>query len=251
MTGGEPLMDRNTFEIFEYVKKNPSKNLHLSITSNCCPPGGQWNKFLKSLREITDTQSVEHFMLFCSLDSWGKQAEYIRNGLDFELLLRNVRQYLTESSMHSLTFIITANILSIPNWLTYIKNINLLRQEMNTDRQLIWFDTPMLTDPKWMSMQLATKEMLEPLRESIVYMQENIETSSNRYKGFKDYEIDKVKRLYEWALLSMHTEEEKKAKKNFYLYFKEQDRRRGTHLDSTFPELSRFIKECRELKNEE
>lgn len=251
MTGGEPLMDRNTFEIFDYVKSNPNKNLHLSITSNCCPPKGQWNKFIESLKEITDIQAIEHFMLFCSLDSWGVQAEYIRNGLDFELLLKNVKQFLKESSMHSLTFIITANILSIPNWLTYIKNIHALRQEMNTDRQLIWFDTPMLTDPSWMSMQLATQEMLEPLRESINYMQENMETSTNRYKGFKDYEIDKVKRLYEWALLNMHPEEDKKAKKNFYLYFKEHDRRRGTYLNDTFPELKQFIKECRELLDEE
>jgi hypothetical protein len=251
MTGGEPLMDRNTFEIFDYVKKNPSSKLHLSITSNCCPPRGQWSKFITGLKEITDAQAIEHFMLFCSLDSWGEQAEYIRNGLDFELMLKNVKQYLKESSMHSLTFIVTANILSIPNWLTYIKNIHDLRQEMNTDRQLIWFDTPMLTDPKWMSMQLASEEMLEPLRESIAYMQENIETQSNRYKGFKDYEIDKVKRLYDWALINMHPNEELNAKKNFYLYFKEHDRRRDTHLDSTFPELNRFIKECRELLHNE
>jgi hypothetical protein len=49
----------------------------------------------------------------------------------------------------------------------------------------------------------------------------------------------------------MHPNEELNAKKNFYLYFKEHDRRRDTHLDSTFPELNRFIKECRELLHNE
>ncbi|MTV59051.1 radical SAM protein, partial [Streptococcus pneumoniae] len=53
MTGGEPLMDKNTFKIFDYVKNNPSEQLQLSITSNCCPPKGQWQKFIDDLKEIT------------------------------------------------------------------------------------------------------------------------------------------------------------------------------------------------------
>ena len=44
----------------------------------------------------------------------------------------------------------------------------------------------------------------------------------------------------------MNSDEEVKAKKNFYLYFKEHDRRRGTYLNDMFPELKQFIKECRD-----
>jgi hypothetical protein len=37
MTGGEPLMDKNTFKVFDYVLEKPiNPDLHLSITSNCC-----------------------------------------------------------------------------------------------------------------------------------------------------------------------------------------------------------------------
>jgi organic radical activating enzyme len=249
MTGGEPLMDRNTFKIFDHVKKNPNKNLHLSITSNCCPPKGQWQKFIDDLKEITDQDAIDHFMLFCSLDSWGPQAEYIRNGMDFPTLLKNIRQYLSESSKHSLTFIVTANLLSLPNWLTYIKNIHQLMHEMNTDRQLIWFDTPMLTDPRWMSMKLASKEMLQPLLDSIEYMEEHREGPDNRFHGFKDFQIQKVKRLYDWAVVPLDPVEEAMAKKNFYKYFTEHDRRRNTNLRETFPELKHFIDECEELSN--
>lgn len=244
MTGGEPLMDKNTFKVFDYVKSNPNTNLHLSITSNCCPPKGQWQKFIDSLKEITDADAVEHFMLFCSLDSWGEQAEYIRNGLDFETLYKNITQYLKESSKHSLTFIVTANLLSLPNWLEYIKNIHLLREKFNTDRQLIWFDTPMLHDPKWMSMKLASTEMLQPLLDSIEFMESNKETVNNRYKGFKDFEVDKVKRLYEWAKEPLNIQEEITEKKNFDLFFKQHDVRRGTDIQKTFPEITNFIKEC-------
>jgi organic radical activating enzyme len=250
MTGGEPLMDKNTFKVFDYVKDNPHKGLHLSITSNCCPPGDQWNKFMSSLKEITDKDAIEHFMLYCSLDSWGPQAEYIRNGLDFNVLHRNVTQYLKDSSKHSLTFIVTANLLSLPNWLEYIKQIHILRNTYNTDRQLIWFDTPMLHDPNWMSMKLASKEMLEPLLQSIQYMEEHKETRDNRYKGFKDFEVDRVKRLYDWACDKMPLPQEELAKKNFHLYFTEHDKRRNTNIKDTFVEITDFIKECEELANE-
>ena len=36
MTGGEPLMDKNTFKVMEYVLENPNKDLELSITTNMC-----------------------------------------------------------------------------------------------------------------------------------------------------------------------------------------------------------------------
>jgi hypothetical protein len=250
MTGGEPLMDKNTFKIFDHVKKNPKSDLTLSITSNCCPPKGQWQKFIDDLKEITDQDAIDHFMLFCSLDSWGKQAEYIRTGMDFDVLYKNITQFLSEGEKHSLTFIVTCNILCLPNWMTYFQNILRLRQEYNTDRQLVWFDTPMLTDPKWLSLKLASKEMLQPLLNSIEFMEQNKETVSNRFKGFKDYEIDKVKRLYDWAVEPMPKDEEILHKKNFTMHFREHDKRRKTNLKETFPEMIEFIEECEGLINE-
>jgi hypothetical protein len=131
--------------------------------------------------------------------------------------------------------------------MTYFQNILELRKRYNTDRQLIWFDTPMLTDPKWMSMKLASKEMLQPLLDSIAFMEANKETVENRFKGFKDYEIDKVKRLYDWAVEPMSEEEEKLHKKNFYKYFQQYDQRRNLNIRETFPELIDFIDNCGKL----
>ena len=131
----------------------------------------------------------------------------------------------------------------------YFQNILQLRKTYNTDRQLIWFDTPMLTDPKWMSMKLATKEMLQPLLDSIEFMEANKETVENRYKGFKDYEIDKVRRLYDWASEPMSEKDEILYKKNFHKYFEQQDSRRNTNIRETFPQMLEFINECKELCN--
>jgi len=81
-------------------------------------------------------------------------------------------------------------------------------------------------------------------------MEENRETVHNRFKGFKDYEVDKVRRLYDWASQPLNIQEEVMAKKNFHLYFKQHDERRNTNLKKTFPTLETFINECQELCGE-
>lgn len=57
MTGGEPLMDHNTFKVLDYVIANPNKNLELSVTSNMCPPKDLFEKFLCKVKQL---DVVEH-----------------------------------------------------------------------------------------------------------------------------------------------------------------------------------------------
>ena len=247
MTGGEPLMDKNTFKMFEYVKQNPKQDLHLAITSNCCPPGNQWGKFMSGLKEITDANAVDHFMLFCSLDSWGEQAEYIRNGMDFEVLRTNIKDYLANSNKHSLTFIITFNALSYTGIEEYVKNILKLRRKYSKQRQLIWFDIPQLENPEFLNPKMMPGLVTE-LEKTRDFMLQNKEGRSNQYMGFKDFEISKVQRLIDWVRSDTNFDVDR-AKKNFYLFFKEHDRRRGTDFCKTFPTLVDFWNECERLVN--
>jgi sulfatase maturation enzyme AslB (radical SAM superfamily) len=247
MTGGEPLMDKNTFKMFEYVKQNPKQDLHLAITSNCCPPGNQWSKFMDGLKEITDANAVDHFMLFCSLDSWGEQAEYIRNGMDFEVLRTNIKDYLANSNKHSLTFIITFNALSYTGIEEYVRNILKLRRKYSKHRQLIWFDIPQLENPEFLNPKMMPGLVTE-LEKTRDFMLQNKEGRTNQYMGFKDFEISKVQRLIDWVRSDTNFDVER-AKKNFYLFFKEHDRRRGTDFCKTFPTLVDFWNECERLVN--
>jgi hypothetical protein len=240
MTGGEPLMDKNTFKIFDYIIDNPKKDLQLSITSNCCPPKDQWQKFINYLVEIEN--NIDHFMLFCSLDSWGNQAEYIRNGLDFQKLINNLEIYLINGKSHSLTFIITFNVLSYTGIFSYIQNILELRKKFNTSRQLIWFDIPHLIDPDFLNPKLIP-ELISELTKAIKFMENNKEEFSNRFKGFKDFEIDKLKRLVNWINSDTYFNREL-AEENFYLFIKENDRRRNISFINYFPELKNFYIEC-------
>ncbi len=242
MTGGEPLMDKNTFKIFDYVKENPKEDFRLSITSNCCPPKGQWAKFMTSMSEISE--NVDHFMLYCSLDSWGEQAEYIRNGMNFTTLLNNVEDFLGTCKRHSLTFIITFNVFSYSGIFEYIKNILNLRRKYSVERQLIWFDIPPLHSPDFMNAKLNPAGVDE-LHKCIKFMEQYKDGETEKqFQGFSDFEIKKVQRLIDW--IQAPTDFNRTiAMKNFYKFFIEHDTRRKTNLLNTFPEMEKFWEECK------
>jgi hypothetical protein len=200
---------------------------------------------MKVFGEMHSMNTFDHFMLFCSLDSWGAQAEYIRNGMNFDILYKNVNDYLANGDKHSLTFIITFNVLSYTKFYTYIENILKLRKSYNHGRQVVWFDVPQLLDPDFMNPKILP-EMVSELEKTIEFMKHNPETKFNDFKGFSDFEISKVQRLIDWIKSDTKFNKEK-AMKNFYLFWSEHDRRRGTSILNTFPELEEFWYKCKLL----
>jgi len=69
MTGGEPLMDKNTYRVFDYVLENPNPKLHLGVTSNFSVDEKLWVKYLAKVKQLTTGPTpVEHFMQYVSLD---------------------------------------------------------------------------------------------------------------------------------------------------------------------------------------
>ena len=222
--------------MFDYVKANPKEDLHMSITSNCCPPKGQWQKFIDSMQTLTP--NLDHFMLFASLDSWGKQAEYIRNGLDFDIFYKNIVQYLEQCDKHSLTFIITFNTLSYSGIFNYIQQIHKLRTQFSKKRQMVWFDIPQLTNPDYMNPKLMPERVIM-LEHCVDYMEFNKDGDKNEFQGFSDFEINKVKRLINWIKADTGFDKDT-AEKNFKLFFNQHDKRRNTKFTNVFPELKEY-----------
>ena len=248
MTGGEPLLDKNTYRVFDYVLANPKPDLHLNVTSNFSVDEKSWQKYLSYVKELCEGEKIEHFMQFVSLDAWAQQAEYIRNGLDFALLWDRVNQFLTEiPGRNSITFIVTMNNLSVTTLPSLFAGILGLRHIYSNTYQRVWFDTPVLRQPTWQSLQLLPESYSDKLEELWTWMLKHIETEENRFKGFKDYEIARLDRDIAWmrdgAKLPQDYVERNKA--DFYRFFSEHDRRRGTDFLKTFPEMSTWWNECR------
>jgi organic radical activating enzyme len=247
MTGGEPLLDKNTYRVFDYVLANPKPDLHLNVTSNFSVDEKSWQKYKAYVKELCEGEKIEHFMQYVSLDSFGSQAEYIRHGLDFDLLWDRVNQFLTEiPGRNSITFIVTMNNLSVTRLGNLFSAILGIRKLYSTSYQRVWFDTPVLRQPTWQSLQLLPESYVDELETVWAFMLKNIETEATRFQGFKDYEIARLDRDIAWMRdgTKLDSTYVTRNKADFYRFFNEHDRRRGTDFLSTFPEMATWWAEC-------
>ena len=243
MTGGEPLMDRNTYKVFDYVLAMPNEKLHLNVTSNFSVEQKLFDRYLTYVRAICDGR-IEHFMQYVSLDGWGAQAEYMRHGMDFDLVWSRADQYLTDvPSYNSLTFIITMNNLGVSSLQRLLEGILELRKKHSTTYQRVWFDTPVLRQPVWQSLQILPPSYAQKLEAVRDWMSQHLTTEANPYHGFKDYEVARLDRDIAW-MRSAQDQDHSQARADFYRFFSEHDRRRGTDFLQTFPEMRAWWAEC-------
>jgi hypothetical protein len=196
---------------------------------------------------LCEGEKIEHFMQYVSLDSFGSQAEYIRYGLDFDLLWDRVNQFLTEiPGRNSITFIVTMNNLSVTGLPYLIAGILGLRKLYSKTYQRVWFDTPVLRTPTWQSLQLLPESYVDELEQLWAWMIRQIETEATRFQGFKDYEIARLDRDIAWMRDGQKLDSAyiNQNKADFYRFFAEADRRHGTDFLTVFPEMTTWWREC-------
>jgi organic radical activating enzyme len=241
MTGGEPLMDRNTYRVFDYVLALPKPDLHLNVTSNFSVEDALFERYLDYVKRLCNTQ-IEHFMQYVSFDSGrGFQAEYIRHGMSADRVVHNINQYLTEvPHRNSLTFIITMNNLSVTGFQEYMEWILHLREHYSKTYQRVWFDTPVLRQPAWQSLQILPESYAAKLEQCADWMETKITTGLH---GFRDYEVQRLRRDIAWMREGQKLDN-RVAKADFYRFFSEHDRRRGTDFLRAFPEMKAWWQEC-------
>ena len=247
LTGGEPLLDRNLYKILEWVHQNPKPNLHLAVTSNFSVEDSIFDNYLEQVSKISKPGHVEHFQQYVSLDSIGKQAEYMRAGMRYERVMNNVRKFLTQiPSANSVNFIITTQALSVFGLHGLMEQIFMLRQEFSNTYQRIWFDTPLLHSPNWMTVNILPDRFKSHIIGALGYMDARMETPAKRFKGFKDYEYKKVNRVLDWWKDNEVSGAPLFRKmSDFYNFYNEYDRRHGFKFAETFPELTNFYRECK------
>ena len=250
MTGGEPLMDKNTYRVFDYILASPKPDLHVDVTSNFSVEPKLFDQYMGKVKELCTGERIEHFMQYVSLDTGIlEHAEYIRHGLNFNRLQNNVHRYLVGvPHRNSLTFIITMNNLSILGLQRQLEWILELRRLHNTDYQRIWFDTPVLRTPSWQSLQILPESYVHILENVVKWMKlHQLEEGTDRFDGFKDYEIQRLERDVTWMRKGKKLNEKyiHDTRADFYRFFNEYDKRRNTDFLDTFPQMREFWQECK------
>ena len=287
ITGGEPLMSKETFRSMDWFVENPNKDLDFSINSNFMVPDKLWDKFIKALEDMRDSQCVNRITIYTSVEGWGKRAEYARSGLDFELFKKRYEQIVALGDIRCV-IMATYNMLSISSieqlyeWVLDLKMkynpINAIKQIESdtgfkiddyslTDRYkknpthsiIVGIDVPYLRNPECLDIKYCSDDLVdEYMIPSLNYMSSHLENARwKNHMGFETYEIEKfrrivIDRMYFIKKTEPHRNDDLNVMVNrakFYDYVHEIDRVNGTNFLEVFPEYENFYYICKEAKD--
>jgi len=245
-TGGEPLLSANVFKVMDYIKDNPNKELEFAINSNMGIPHRNLEKFVTRVDEFIRNKDIKRVSLFTSVDTWGPQAEWIRNGLDLDQYEKNIDYYMQNVKNASFSFMITFCLLSIPNFNLLLDKILELRNKYNDPSgnfNRVMFDTPYMLEPPHLTALIADDKIVERLAEHLAYMKTLVDDSD--INKFDTTEYLKLERVYEWITNNRYTGEQLSIhRRDFAKFVDEHDHRRNTDWHRAFPKLEYFYNIC-------
>jgi hypothetical protein len=232
---------------FDELEKNPQPQLELNINSNFGIKPVMIDRLVEKVNNLLAKGAIKDFKIFTSIDTWGESAEYIRTGLNLEIWERNLDTYLTKTQL-PITFMCTFNILTVTNFQSLLEKILEWREKYNGTQQNKWqrirFDTPFLKEPLQYDMNLLPKKDFMPyMYRHLEYIKTNLD-DRDRSK-FSELEYEKFLRVVKYMETSKYSDDKLlEGWRDFYNWFTEYDRRRGTNFVETFPELSTFYFRC-------
>jgi organic radical activating enzyme len=255
ITGGEPLLSKDTWGVLDYIINHPNPNteLKLAINSNLGVPDKLIDKLIEKIKRIEDEGRAKEIVIFTSTDTWGEQAEYIRTGLEFNKFWDNVNKILTQCPRTIVTFMSTYNALSVFNYEQLIHNIYTLKDVYaSTDRywnSAVFLDSSYLRYPLHQTVQVLPFDYAKYITDQAKLITYYAAPSFDpKHIGYSDVEVQKVKRIYDWMVSPQDAGQQMKNRYSFYQYFSNHDKRRGTDFCKTFPELEEFYHFCSTIK---
>jgi organic radical activating enzyme len=250
ITGGEPLLNKNTFQVLDYLIENPQPELSLSINSNLCVPKKLMKQFIEKMTIIQNTKAVKDFKLYTSCEAHGARAEYIRFGLDYNQWLQNCEAVIRDIPNSRLGIMATFNMLSVTSFKDMLADLLVLKNKYTIQPQrphTVSIDIPYIRYPDFMTTWTMPEEWLKHIEDTITWMYQNLQQT---YwpplcgKGFFDHEIKKLERVYIVCKEAINDASKQNEiavnRKNFVAFVDEHDKRRGTDFLKSFPEMKQY-----------
>ncbi len=249
ITGGEPLLSPNTYKIMDRLKEDPAPELAFTLNSNLGVAQEKIYKLIQSIDPLLQNKKIKKFEIYTSMEAHGKQAEYIRHGLDTELFWSNVNLLLEKLPQIRIHVMVTFNALSLTSFLPFLERVLELRKKYNNEfhSARLLLDISYLHHPSFFAVPMLPPHYQTYVQKFVDFIDENRAKKNSNSWGFFDFEYFKMLRTLEWMKIPPTPLRLYKERICFYQYFNEYDRRRGTNFLATFPEMAELWEECKKL----
>jgi hypothetical protein len=247
ITGGEPLLSKNTFRVLEDLVKNPRPELEVCINSNLGISDASFEKFLILVKDLTENKKVKLFRIFTSVEAWNEKSEYIRNGMEFARFKKNLEAFLEQAPKAYVGIMATYNALSVTSYKHLLQYVHFLKTKYLTPDGgvRIHLDTSYLRYPNYQTVQILPESFQHYVEDAVKFMKAN--TDAEMPGGFNFHETIKLERTLEWMKVGLPPDVMKQRRKEFYSFFSEHDQRRGTDFVGSFPEMQGFWDTCKNV----
>ena len=229
ITGGEPFMSAHTWRLIDWFRNNQGRSqTRLAINSNLGPQVDVYR-----LLDSTQGMDVE---IYTSMEAVGQQAEYIRDGLNYQDWQANVIKLLDAGiTVHCMC---TINALCLDSLDQHLEQLVVWKKKYGRD--LINYTLNILRFPSFQS-PLVLSDSLRNL-----YQQKLVEFMV-RHKGHSylhEHEWNHLQRLVDYldVVKTPHKEafELPKLRNDFRMFYSQYDQRRSKNFVSTFTNLKEF-----------
>jgi len=229
ITGGEPLMSAHTWKLIDWFRTNKGKSsVRLAINSNL---GSQVD--IDRLLESVAGLNVE---IYTSMEAVGKQAEYIRDGLDYAAWIANVEKLLNAGiTVHCMCTINALCLSSLPDHLN-----QLVAWKKKYSKEKINFTLNILRFPSFQSPLVLSDSLREQFKQNLTHW-------LGKHKGYNylhEHEINHTQRLIDYldVVKTPHSDafDMPKLLNDFKQFFSQYDTRREKDFGLAFPQLKEW-----------
>jgi organic radical activating enzyme len=232
ITGGEPSQSRNFWQFMDIMKQYPSPNLRLAVNSNL----GLNETTVNRLISISHELDIKEFDLYTSCEAYGEQAEYIRDGLNYELWRSNLVKVIESAKIRQVVIMMTINSLCLFSITEFLDDMLKLKEKYGTHKPVVDFN--ILRWPAFMSPLTLPDDIKHDLhgKLSMWWRKHKKNPLINMNEGAQiqrliDY-IEVVNRGHNTSEMDMSMQYH-----DFKSFYVQYDIRRNKNFVETFPEL--------------
>ena len=222
--GGEPLLMEEHYEILEELIRLGRTDIKLRYNTNVSVLKFKdknvldlWNKFDNKV------------LISASLDHYGKKAEYIRHGTNWDNIVKNMELLRNHPnvSVSVNTVLSIFNFLTLPDFYDYMINKGWLTKDDST------FSVYMMANPAYISTQVLPVELKEQGLANIDTLIARLEKA-----GFVEHQLMYLKQIRTWVTAANTWDDQIY---NFRTNTSRIDHLRSENFLDTFPELSKMF----------
>ena len=224
-------MSGETWQLIDWFKDNQGRSkTRLAINSNLGMDGNKIQDFLKRI------EGIPHLEIYTSMEATDQQAEYIRDGLDYEQWKLNVESLLDSDNIKALHVMATINALcldTLPDMLEYLVEL-----KRTYGKERVSFTLNILRFPSFQSPLVLPDYLRDRYRHNL--------SEWRRLNALEplmhEHELNHLQRLVDYLdiVKTPHSDsfEMPKLLNDFKNFYTQYDQRRGKNFELTFPNLS-------------